>query len=55
MCALIEGWLASAVLLGDDFLEFLWLDPFLLVLRQSTFVARVASDSIDFYDYSSLD
>ncbi len=27
VCGLIEGWPVSPALLGDDFLQFLWLDP----------------------------
>ncbi len=46
--ALIEGWLVSPALLGDDLLQFLWLDPFLLVLRKSTYRCK-DSQSINWF------
>ncbi len=39
----------SPALLGDDFVPFFRLDP------PSLGALRTASQSIDFYDYSSLD
>ncbi len=47
-CALIERWLVSPALLGDDSLQFLWLDPFLLVVRQPTYRCK-DSQSINWF------
>ncbi len=48
VCALIKGWLVSPTLLGDDFLQFIWMDPFLLMLRQSIYRCK-DSQSINWF------